>query len=344
MAGRRIYAAVRLSLVVSLTGTTSWAASPAEQGVGTPDARALARSLATEGREAYNAGDYARAIDRFRQAYALVPAPTIAIYEARALERSGRLVEARDAYVRTTHASVDPRSPEQFHRAIVEANAELASLSPKIPKLVVVWTGSAAPESNPTLTLDGEPLTLSALGTEIPLNPGNHRVALRTRSGEEKVREVSLGEGETRRVDFRMDVAAPTMAATLQRSSGSGHDLGRTDGSRPGTRRTAAYIAFGVGAAGLGTGIVTGLMAASERAAADSQCPDHVCTQGSAGEDALDSFRVLRTVSTTAYVVGAVGVVTGVVILVFPSGDANRTTRSVQPWIGASSVGVRGVF
>src|SRR4026207_1009908 len=65
-----------------------------------PDAemRTTARELAREAAELAQAGKCDAAIDMFRRAYPLAPAPTIAVHEARCLAQLGRLLEAVDRY------------------------------------------------------------------------------------------------------------------------------------------------------------------------------------------------------------------------------------------------------
>src|SRR5438105_2006015 len=92
-----------------LVSARAAAADPAlEQSTGeNPNASLdLARSVAVTGREAFNAGDYETALALFRRAYTLYPAPTVVLYEARTLEKMGLLLEAVDAYVRTTQIAV----------------------------------------------------------------------------------------------------------------------------------------------------------------------------------------------------------------------------------------------
>lgn len=330
-----------LSCAALLAGTTSLAAPYGGTG-DDPNRSAAARALAIEGRDAYNAGDYAHAIECFERAYALVPAPTLVVYEARALARTGRLVEASNAYARVTHASLEDDSPAQFRRAVREAEAEHAQLLPRVPRFIVVVNGAAARDHDLRLTADGAPLSREAVGLEIPADPGTHRVSVQSSSGTEAAREFSLKEGETKRVELILD--SPRATPVLARSAADPHDAGPTGSTHIGWQRTAGFIALGVGALGVGTGVVTGLFAASERDAAAARCPDHVCTEGSEGESALDSFRALRTVSTTGYVVGAVGIATGFTLLVLPSGKPARTNQPVRAWIGPGTAGVRGAF
>jgi hypothetical protein len=90
--------------------------------------RESARALADEGANAYAVHDDLRALALFQRAYALVPAPTIALFEARTLVRLGRLLEARAAYVRVLDSEQTEDAPAPFRAAVEAARGELAQL------------------------------------------------------------------------------------------------------------------------------------------------------------------------------------------------------------------------
>ena len=129
---------------------------------------AAARDLAVEGRSAYAAGDYARARDLFHRAHEMVGAPTLSVYEARALARLGRLVEAIDVYRRTLAKPVDASAPEQFHRALADAGRELADLESRVPTLAISLKGG---DSGARVSIDGAVVDPAALGKPAALDP-----------------------------------------------------------------------------------------------------------------------------------------------------------------------------
>jgi hypothetical protein len=107
-----------------------------------------------------------------------------------------------------------------------------------------------------------------------------------------------------------------------------------------------AYSALGLGVAGLGTGIVTGILAGSKHSKARELCPNEECAPGSEGEQALSSFRTLRTVSTISYGVGAAGITAGIILwLSLPdSNEAQVSSGSIRPWLTGRYAGIEGVF
>lgn len=302
--------------------------------------RGTARALAVEGRAAFGAGEYERALGLFRNAYGLFPAPTISLYEARALVRLSRLVEAKGVYERTTAAALgDTQTPDQFARAVEEAKAELQGIERRIPKVALLVTGRPALASPLSVYLDGVLVAPSDLGNERSADPGQHEAVVRRLGLPDVSRAFVLSEGETTRVELRVDDTPPGG------SRSSAAEPFRDAAVRPDTgvpaRRVVAYGALGLGAAGLGTGIVTGLIAAGRHSDAERECPHQLCVNGEPGATALDDFRALRTVSTVGYVVGALGVGTGVTLFLV-DWVGNKRASSVRPWIGVASAGVEG--
>jgi uncharacterized protein HemY len=76
-------------------------------GQATDDAtRSAARTLGYQGVDAYQAGDYAAAVVKLERAYAAVKVPTVGLWLARALAKTGRLVEASERYAEVMRLAV----------------------------------------------------------------------------------------------------------------------------------------------------------------------------------------------------------------------------------------------
>ena len=166
--------------------------------------RNAARELAHRGTDAFERGDYAAAQDLFRRSYALVPAPTLSLREARALEKLGRWVEAAEAYVRTTRTPLDSSSPAPFRTAVHAAQNELAALRPRIPLLTIAIAGPAAAEPGVRVELDGKALPGALLGVEIPVDPGVHRIEARSSSRQGRA-EISLEPGARQKLALELE-------------------------------------------------------------------------------------------------------------------------------------------
>lgn len=263
-----------------------------------PDAREVARSLADEAANAYAEAEYARALELLQRAYALVPAPTIALLEARSLARLGRLVEGCAAYERVIETPVSAESPPAFARAVGEARPELQALARRVPRLKLI--GSRKEPRSASILLDGKLLDPSLLGVWIPVDPGSHVIVLEQDGRGARSREVAVAEGTRREVVLD-------------------DEAGAQESRFP----TAGVIALAVGGVGIGTGIVSGLMAVGAHDDASESCPNDVCPRGSPGADALDDFETYRTVSTVSYIVGAAGLGLGAYLLLTGSHSAS---------------------
>lgn len=252
------------------------------------DPRATARALADEGADAYAQRNFARARSLFSRAYELVPAPTIALLEARALVELGRLVEAKSWYERAA-APLDDNASEPFRNAQLAAQAELAALTPRIPRLKLSIQGAAARRAE--ALLDGQRVPAARVGGWWELDPGTHSLQLQGKGVQPVAFEVQLIERDAKVV-------------SVVASADEAED----------PRRTLAWASFGVGAVGLATGIGAGIVSTNAHSDAERECRAGVCLRGSAGDASAQRFRDFRAVSTIGYAVGAVGVGAGIAL------------------------------
>jgi hypothetical protein len=301
----------------------------------------LARSVAVTGREAFNSGDYETALALFRRAYALYPAPTVVLYEARTLEKMGLLIEAVDAYARTATIPVSAASPAQFAEAAEQAREEGDALRARIPTLVLELRGASPTEPDLTVKINGAEQDPSRLGRAQRLNPGTYRLEASVGARRQAVVEVTLVPGQSRRVELNLVDVGPGVGVSLDVPAGA--VAAEPTSSRP--VPMLAYVAGGVGVVGVGAGIITGLMANSKYEEAERLCEDHRCAAGTSGLDAVDGFRTWRMVSSISYGVGAVGIAAGVVLWLTGSADDEPTqTGSIEPWGNTKTAGIRGRF
>jgi len=330
------------ALAITAPASQAWAQSSTAPA---PDSANLdvARSVAVSGREAFNAGDYETALSLFRKAYELYPAPTVVLYEARTLEKMGQLLEAVDAYSRTTRTAVPTGAPAQFAEAIAAARSEGEALRARIPALVVEVRGVSSADPRLSVSLNGRTLSHEQLTRAQNLNPGTYRV-VGTMGGERgTTTDVTLVPGQTRRVVLNM---TPEPSDPLATEAVVSAPVGAEPPSSP--RRgppTLAYVAGGVGVAGIGAGVVAGILANKKYDVAENDCANRICIQGSEGSSALDAFRTLRMVSSVSYGVGAAGIAAGVVIWLTASDETEAgQVGTIEPWGNANTAGIRGTF
>jgi hypothetical protein len=295
-----------LALFGVVAGSVTTAAIAHAQPAAT-DSRAIARTIADQGADAYAQGDYERARKLFAGAYELVPAPTIALLHARSLAQLGRLVEAKAWYERAA-AALDVTAPQPFRNAQLSARTELAALTPRIPRLKLSIQGNTAKSA--VVVLDEQSVSSERVGEWWELDPGAHSLRLQGKGVQPVALEVRLGEGDSKVV-------------SLTASSAEAAD----------PRRTGAWVSFGVGAVGLATGIGAGIVATNAHAEAERECSGDVCVRGSAGDAAAQRFRDFRVVSTLGYAVGAAGAGAGITLLLLAKRD-DRVIVALRPTLG----------
>lgn len=173
---------------------------------------AAARALFTEGVEAVDAEDWARAEDRFSRAQELRSSPAIELNLAIVRERQGRLVEATEGLQRVI------RSSESSDELKASARALLEELEPRIAWARVSLEGNA---EGVTLFLDARPLPSAILSAAIPVDPGVHRFAIRREGQELEFREVELEPGASLEIALSVPNEARTSTGLDTGSAGA---------------------------------------------------------------------------------------------------------------------------
>src|SRR6187549_840441 len=104
--------------------------------------RATARDAANNGRAAFDAGKYEKAIDYLSRAEQLVHSPTHLLFMARAQAKLGRLVAAHETYLKITRENLAPNAPKAFVSAQAAAETEQDALDDRLPSVTVVLQGA----------------------------------------------------------------------------------------------------------------------------------------------------------------------------------------------------------
>lgn len=327
--------AVPFFVSLALAGRPAWA-EPTEAD------RASARSLAAEGYDALERKDYATAVDRFRHADALVHAPTIGVDLARALVGLGRLVEASERYQLVIREGVPKGSPPSWKKAVDDAQAEVAELEPRLAWVVIHVMGPLDPE----VTVDGVRVPEAAIGARRAADPGTSEVRASAPGFEPVSQTVSLKGGEEQVVTLVLKKSPSGFRAPTEREPAPVQTAPREAPSR-----IPAYVAFGVGGAGLIVGSVTGILALGMHSDLKDQCPTGHCKpQSDAEAEQMESdrsrYRTLGTISGVGFVTALAGAGTGAVLLVTGSTGAPKPAQKAAVWpvVGVGQLGVAGRF
>jgi hypothetical protein len=176
-----------------------------------------------------------------------------------------------------------------------------------------------------------------------PTDPGRHEIVATLADGRTDSAVVSLGEHQRQRV-----VLTPTTAGAARPSSEPDmyEEVEADGGAGLPMHKTLAWIAIGVGGAGLATGVVAGFMMLDKKKKLDEQCVEQgtlmACPAAAQGD--LDAYRSTKTISWIGYGVGLAGLGTGLLLMLTAPSEPEETAAALSPWIGANQVGLTGRF
>ena len=302
--------------------------------------REAATSLAVAGLEAYEAGQYSEALDKLEKAYAVARVPTLGLWSARSLYKLGRWREAEDRYRETVALALPEGDRETQQQALVDAQAELAALSPTIPVLVVEVEGARLSEIE--LRIDGKP----APNSEPPyrLDPGAHHVE-GFRGPERQSADLTLAARETRTLllHFSPDLAAAGVAATGAAAAPSSDATSSSAPTQKGNQwlRPAGWTALTLGGVGIAVGALGTVLAIGKKNDIDenANCQGNACAPSE--QDLVDSYNANRHLANFGFIAGGVLAAAGVGALVISGRSADPRAEAV---FSPAFTGVRGSF
>lgn len=317
-------------LAVMLLAASPTLAAPKNQVEG--PSLAPARDLWLEGQQAYQAGDYVHAADRFDRAYELERVPLLALWVARSLTRAGRWVDALDRYREAAELPLAADASSRDWAARREAKLEREQLLPRVPSVVVLLAG--APSSEVTLEVNGVFLPSEFLGIPRAVDPGV--VKVHAEHGKQSADEnVEIAEGETKVV--RVSFAEP---APRREPAHSVEPVARPP-RRGEFQRVVSYVAVGVGGAALLTGGVFATVAAGDEGRLLRDCPMSRCPPSLRSN--VETYESKRTVATVGLWSGAALVTAGVVLYFTLPKDEPKASSVGAYWAG-SQAGLWGKF
>jgi len=305
---------------------------------------AAARALAMDGLKLAKAGQCQEAVDKLERAEKLHHSAIVLARLGECYIGLGKLVQGSEALRKVLREPLPPDPSPALQQAYERAQTLVQENKANIAGLTITLTG--AKDANPTLLVDGAEVPITVIGVELPVDPGEHTVEVRA-SGFLKAKaraKLSTGEKQTISVELKRDpnaqsvepaAAQPTpasnpagaSAATADASAGLGAPIDQPV-KHSGATRTWAYLSYGVGAVGLGVGLVFGRAAMQDKTQLDSDCPGKVCSPDQA--DRLDTAKTKGLVSTVGFGVGAAGIVLGTVLVLSSSGDSSASGSSTK--------------
>jgi hypothetical protein len=260
------------------------------------------------------------------------------VLHGRALEELGKLTEAAQSYEAAVSAGGEGASPA-FRKAAEDGAHRLAEVRERIPKISIVLEGEHLDDSRLVLLVDTRSLARDEWSKPQLVNPGEHVVAASVDGHVAVEDQVMLKERESKQVVLRLH--GDPKPVTPQTAPVETQVKVESTVTPSSSAKTWGFVALGLGAAGMATGIVAGVVMLDSKSTLDSQCSP-LCAPGSESE--ISRFRTARVVSTVGYGVGIVGLGVGAAILLLsPSPRAERAAR-VSVYGGFETVGVEGKF
>lgn len=295
-----------------------------------PDAHdpAAAREQLKIGYQLAQDNKCADALPHLTESLRLDPRAITLINLADCEEKTGALMSAlghwKDAQTRANDEGQKP--------IVEEAGKRAATLDPKIPRLTLQLAASSPKDA--TVERDGKPVDAATLGQPVMVDPGSHSVVVHAPGHDDAKTTYTLGENEKRSVDLEVGPANAPAKPVPPTSP--------VEPPREATKRKMSPlvpIGFGVGAAGVAVGVVTGILAMGKASDVKDGCPNNHCANQKLVDEA-SSGKTLGTVSTIAFIVGGVGVGVGVVGLF----TGKKEDSNVGIAVGPGNVMLRGSF
>jgi hypothetical protein len=288
------------------------------------------------------AGRYATGCPALSESYRLDPRPGALFTLAECENKWGKSATALahyEAYLDAFGRMTEDQQRQQIGRDKI-ASAMRDVLRKDVPYLTITLPPSAAPGT--VVKRDGETLGRPSLGVALPTDPGEHVIIVQTPDGRSVERRVTLRPGRRETVTPELEgapqSAAPTAAPPDRGPAAS--NATTTESVRAGSH-TWAYVAGGVGVAGLAVGTVGGLLALGEKSTIQARCgvggDPHLCD--AQGKSAADIAQTEALVGTIGFVVGAAGVA-GAVILWLAA--PRRSATGARAWSPVAAVAPGG--
>lgn len=320
----------------------------ATQGVGpqrpgtqaSPQQKAAAEVLFSEGQKLLYEKNYEAACPRFEQSQALDPGVGTLLYLAQCYDGQGRPASAWATYREAYSAA---RAAGQTDRAQV-AEERASQLEPGLAKLTV----QVAPE-NPRdgfeLRINGKDIDAPLFGVEFPVDPGRYEIVARAFGRTPWSTSIDVQPAKRHTVEIPvLDPARdvqPLAGGDPYRSATARDGGGLADafGALSPRQRAAVYVGVG-GVTALAAGLVFGLVAKGKDDDAKEGCQGERCWTTDAA--ALnESARDWATGANISFIIGGLALATGGALYFWPQEKAVRAARPL-PLDLSAQLGPRG--
>ena len=313
-----------------------------------PADQAVAAALFDDGRRLLSEGKVDEACAKLAQSYALEPVLGTLLNVAVCHDKQGKTATAWTEF----NTAVDMATKAKEPARLKFATEQVKALSARLARLTV-----AAPGAGPSVSVrvDGRELGAAALGTAMPLDPGEHRVEVTAPGKRPFATSVKLDPGPSSRTVEATLVDADGAPPPVPPPEVTPPPVGPppappppvapapvpeqpTDGPRSTMRIGAGIAVGGAGLVGVILGAVYGMRVFQKKSDISSQ---HLCDAAGncndAGISAQQDAHRSAAISTVAFVVGGVAVAGGVVLIATSGSPAKP---KAQAWVAPAARGV----
>lgn len=256
------------------------------------------------------------------------------------------MVQAYESYQSIIREGLSPKASKVFKQAYADAEKEVGQISPRLGWVTLVIKGP----DDPKVVIDQDTeVPRAALNVKRAVNPGDHEVTATASGFLPNKAKFSVGEGEAIAVTVTLErdpnaksaesQAQTSAGGSVQSKPGLPAEAGEQGAPRGKTQKILGFVSIGVGGAGLIAGGVTGYLAMNKKSKLDDACQGGQCPPSQ--QKNLDAFHTFGTVSTIAFIVGGVGVATGVTLLLT---TPHEKAPSVAAVVGPGSIHMRVSF
>lgn len=274
-----------------------------------------------------------RGCEALAASHAQQPEPSAQVELAECYAQVGRSATAWEHYreaARLSHAAGMPELESLARDRAKALESELSYVT------VNTWRGQAV-----TVTQDGAPIDAAVLGTAIPLDPGSHTISATApgkRGWSKRIELGTRGDHVTVAVPVLPDDARLTPELNASTTPPPPAAPAREGSASVSVQRTMAIVAGAIGIAGVATGTLFGVKAASDWSDTKDACKAFpYCGEEGArlGRQAKSS----ALISTVGFVTGVAGL-SGGALLWFTSRSSEQ--NATQVGVGLGAVHVRG--
>lgn len=296
----------------------------------------LAQALFEEGRAAIAAGRIDEACAKFSESYRIEQSAGTLLNLALCHEKQGKMASAYVELNESISRAIKDGRPERERTA----REHIALVTPKLSRLAVSVV-SEARVPGVVVKIDGVAIGEPAWGVAAPVDPGEHVVEA-TAPGKRPFKAiVKVGrDGDNAKIDIPPFADEPQASPPPPPPPATTAPLVEPPHEPPpkerNTQKTLAWVALGVGAAGLATGGIFGGLALSRWQSAKASCGDQLVCESDEEKAKFDKAGTFADISTVGFAIFGVGLAAGA-FLWLTAGDSHA---SIAPMVWKNTGGV----